>query len=185
MRTDTYQKKFIISFAGLILILALSWNLAFRKTWNCYSELKEVNNEMNNIDISEKTVTELEKQLAEIRLTHVAIQDTLKSELVFKKISDLSVMDENVRIVQFPEVHQCSLNDYRIETTKLELEGNFINLLQFIYDLENEPSIGGISSIHFRLEKDYKQDKEFLKLDILVQNLKKNATIHEKNTSIP
>lgn len=185
MKIDTCQKKFIVSFAGLILILALSWNLTFRKTWNCYSALREVNSEMNNIDISGETVTELEKQLAEMRLSHVAIQDTLKSELVFKKISDLSVMDENVRIVQFPEVHQCLLNDYRIETMKLELEGNFTNLLQFIYDLENESSIGGISSIHFRLEKDYKQDKEFLKLDILVQNFKKNATIYEKNTTTP
>ena len=173
MKIDTNQKKFICSAFGLLLILVLSWNLAFKKTWNTLIELRGVDNEMANSDISGKMVMELEKQLTEIRLTHKATQDSLKSELIFKKISDLSVMDRQVKIVQFPEVHLCKLNDYQIETMKLELEGNFTNLVQFIFDLENEPSIGGIASIHFRLDKDLKLDREYLRLDILIQNIKK------------
>jgi len=173
MKIDTYQKKFICSAVGLLIILALSWNMAIKKTWTSLTELQEVNKEMTASDISEKTVADLEKQLSDIRLTHTATQDPLRSELIFKKISDISEMDKQVKILQFPEVHLTKLNDYQIGTMKLELEGSFQNLVQFIFELENEPSIGGIASIHFWLAKDFKLDKEYLRLDILIQNFKK------------
>jgi len=173
MKIDTYQKKFICTAVGLLIILLLSWNMAIRPTWTCLTELNEVNKEMTSSDISEKTVADLEKQLSDIRLTHTAAQDPLKSELIFKKISDISELGSQVKILQFPEVHLTKLNDYQIGTMKLELEGSFQNLVRFIFDLENEPSIGGIASIHFYLDKDFKLNKESLRLDILIQNFKK------------
>ncbi len=173
MKFESHQKKLALFSLSLLITLILSWSLAIKKTWNNYRDLKTISTELDNMDISDRMVRELEQQLAKTSLLQNAEADSSQSKLIFKKISDLIDLTGNIKIMQFPEVHRYMLNEYQVETMKLELEGDFFNLLRLIYRMENEHSIGEMASASFKIVKDYKQNKEYLRLIIFIQNLHK------------
>lgn len=173
MKVQSHQKKLVLLSLSLLAALLLSWNLAVKKTWNSYRDLRVIRTELGNMDSSEKMVRELELQLAKTGLPQEAKADSGESKLIFKMISDLVGRAGGVKIMQFPEVHRCSFDECRIETMKLELEGDFFNLLTLVHRMENDPRIGEMASVGFKLIRDYKQNKQYLRLTIYIQNLHK------------
>ncbi len=179
MKTGVQQQRLKLLLPGMALILILAWAMAIRKTWDNYTELKKTETELNGTSISDAAIMELKQQLEKIKSKQDITEGALQPEQVFKKISDLCSRTGNTRIIQIPEVHQCTLDSYQIETMKMELEGSFSNLLRFLYNLEHEPSVGKIASADFSVTRDFKQKKEYLRLTLLIQKFHKHPNSNE------
>ena len=173
MRLDTNQRKLAIWLPGILCIIILSWFLAIKKTITGYSELKYAETELNSIYNPEQTIRELKMQLNDIN-SRLNVSDSIQTDLIFKQIVDISKQTQNISIVQFPEVHYYELDDHLIETFRVELEGNYKSLLLFIYNLEKNKIAGKIISACFKVEKDFKQNKEFLRLTVYIRNFHKS-----------
>jgi len=177
MKLNSRQKKLIWLLSGFLLILFLSWSMSVKKTWNSYNELKEITASLDNMDISELMVRDLEQQLAQTKLIQSGETDSVSSKLIFKKITDVIDRTGKIRVIQFPEVHRYPVNNYQLETMKIELEGDFPDLLRLIYHLEKEHSIGEMASAGFKLVKDLKLNREYLRLTVFIQNLQKQPNL--------
>ena len=62
-------------------------------------------------------------------------------------------------------------NGYQVETRVAKLRGSFHGLVQVLYELEYQRSIGRLSSVRFALEEDRKQHRNFLFAYLYLQNI--------------
>ena len=174
MKISTHQKKLILTCAGIIIVLIISWSFAFKKTMVSYMDLNQLESELNDAQLSREQVLRLGTQLKTMRLTHGFAKDSVNSQLIFKRIADLSQQQKSLKIVSFPDVHCHELNKYTIETLQVELEGDYKELAKFILELENNASIGRLVSVGFKLHKDVRTKKEYLRLNVYIQNTHNN-----------
>ena len=179
MKLNVFQKRLIIISLGILVVLVSSWSFAFKKTWVNYAEVQKMRSNLNNAELSQKTIAHLTKQLEGLQVNYKQTPDSSNAKIIFKKISDLSDKHKGLKIVRFPNVHTHQFKKYNIETLEIELEGDFENLLKFIHELETERNIGRIVSSSFDLHKDIRTKKEFLRLTVHIQNTQKMLTGNE------
>ncbi len=179
MKLNVFQKRLIIVSLGILVVLVSSWSFAFKKTWGDYAEIKRMESNLTNAELSQKTIAHLTKQLEGLQVNYKQAPDPSTAKIIFKKISDLSDKHKSLKIVRFPDVHVHQFKKYTIETLEVELEGDFENLLRFMHELETEKNIGRIVSSSFDLHKDVRTKKEFLRLTVHIQNTQKMLTDDE------
>ncbi len=163
-------------------MIVLSWTMAFRKTWRNYANLKNMQTELTQAEYSKREVSRLEEKLSAMQQSYGVLADSTDAKLIFKRISDISNNHRGLKIVSFPEIHMQALKKYEVETLQVELEGDYKKLLSFIFDLEKEVSIGKLASLNFKLHKDLRSKKEYLRLKIYIQNSQKLSAVDEKES---
>ena len=169
----TYRIKLMILGIGFVLFLIITYNLAFKKTFNLKRECRNIEARLEQSKNAPQQITMIKSKLEEIdrKVGGKSIDQINIEELIMEHISSFCKLNKLV-LREYPGIHNYSQQDYTTETCKLTVEGSFLKLLRLAYGIEQNFSYGKVSSLNFYTEKNYRTKKEELLLEIYVQNIK-------------
>ncbi len=165
-----YQRRLVLTIVLLIVISLLAWNGAFRKTIKLH---KQINQLEEGLSSAAAITTQKQKIKSETeRLNRIlGISDSIiTTEQIFDELIEISDSIGDVKIVNFPQIHEIVTNGYKIRTMPVGFEGDYFKLLSMIHLLERNKNTGRLVSVNFIKEKDYKKNKEYLSTTLLFQS---------------
>lgn len=81
-----------------------------------------------------------------------------------------------LKLIDFPQEQQEESFEYIINTSSVTVQGDYISILKFIYDLEINKHIAKVSSCNFYLYIDVKTQRKLLNCKLYLQNLTINES---------
>lgn len=167
------RTKNIFLVTGFVIMLLIAYQYAITNTLEVKTQLEQIQSQIANNAHFSKNRSNIESQEAYLdsiigqnRNNQSSSQNNLLS--VLNRFSE----DLSYRIISFKEPHIQILEDSsQITSYNFVLEGNYKNLEQLLYTLENEYSFGSFSHISFQRKKDYRLNREFLHCEVLIRNM--------------
>jgi len=172
----TYKQKNRALMVILALLIPLSYNMAFKKTWELYGECKETEEKLELAADAPSKMAGIKKRLQEIEAIAGKQQDS-RQPAQQKLLGIITAWCQENRLVlkEMPNAINTAENDLLVETNVFEIEGSFSKLLNLIYQLEQKNNAGRVASVNFKTRKDYKTRQLILSATIYIQNIKKKA----------
>lgn len=172
MNKLTYKYRFYILLGGIFIVSILTYKLAIKKTLELKAECSKIENELNSVGYAPQKISVLRKRLSEIeKLYGSDFEDLDKLQEKLLQHIGLTCKQYDLVLIELPEVHQYKNNDYVIKTFKVVVEGNYIDILKFVYDLEFKPALGRLASIKFYTQTNYRKNNKILYAQIIIQNI--------------
>jgi len=173
----TYKKKNRLLIAGIVLLSFISYRMAFRNTFNVYTGINSLEEQLKLADDAPQKVAGLQARLAGMDQVLGRGQSGWKSDTGIQQ-SLLGIVTDycqknNVTLREFPKTIQKAQGEYLVETNFFVVEGGFIKLLELLYLLEQKNRAGKVASANFSTKKDYKTKALNLTSTIYVQNVKR------------
>ncbi len=167
-----------ISFVMILLLVLFFGNYIFKNTLGQTLQLKQEYEDLvilsnNDIDYStllvnvKNQLTELDKLIIDKDVHAGQIQQLLMNQI------ELLKKEHNINITHVPAPHQYQQGQYTVITGAFELEGQFIDLLRLIYQLESQFDQANLASVKFKLKRNLLLNKKELYATIYFQNIKK------------
>jgi len=169
MKQSNKNKLLIL---GFFLAILIAYQLAFSKTFEIKSELATLEKQsisFENMARLSATINEREKFVDSIlkknNIKNTSIQNNLL-ELLNKQS-----LEKGFTISKFVEPHIVSKENITTTSFQFTLKGNFKNLLEVIYQLEQNYNYGKIVHINFEKKRDYRKRKDELFCFVLLESL--------------
>lgn len=165
----SYKQKNLALLIIAVLLFAVSYKRAFSKTIETNSYINELAIKKQEALNSQKEIRLLQKDVADLNKLlgkeNVSVEEVQQGFLNF-----LARKSSGIQVKQIDEVYGFEHPDFKINTFKIELRGNFIPVLKFIYELEG--AFEDARLIHFQMisEKDPVTNKTDLTTTLLIQN---------------
>lgn len=160
----------------VIAILLLFW-AAYQFSFSNTIELK---NQYLSLKKEQKLYTNVAQKLTQLKQQNVYYDSILK----LKKIETESSFQNNLlktisaftdttncTIVTFNKPHVFKTDNAQLNTFSFTINGNFSNITQLIYELEQHFKLGKIISVNFEKKKNYRRNTYFLECAILLQQV--------------
>jgi hypothetical protein len=139
-------KKEYLLIAGTILLLFVSYQLAFKKTiaaWQVNSSLEKKLSQSNDITIQPDYLERKNKNLDKLIGLYKADTTALRNNLI--NVVSLLADKENVKLSEVPMQDIANVSDHFI-IERLRFEGDYLALMKLSGRLQQENSIGMIRS---------------------------------------
>jgi len=163
----------IILFTGLIILLWIAYQFAIANTL-------EAKNRYNTLLKHKELTSNIPQQINYLKQQNRYFDSVLKKNKINSESSFQnnllqiinSFTDKNgLTIISFNEPHLTVRNETLLKTYIFTVKGNFKQILELIYALEQIGTYGKISSIDFNKKKNYKRDLIFLECEIFLQRI--------------
>ena len=151
IKTGKYQNKLLWVVLSSIIVLLLAWNGAFKKTIVAYSDVRE--NSINSLEQNSIQKQQLQSEISQLNSVLGIGEDKMKTEANFEELVNLCETIEDIRIINFPDIHQVEINGYKVTTTFAVFEGSYSDLLTLVYKLERNKKTGRLVSVDFKKNK--------------------------------
>lgn len=166
------NKKQILFVLGFILILFVCYKLAIARTLiyrdnykNLQKEAILFENTPRQLSVLRQKEAYLDSILTTYRLGDTSIQNSLLSAI--NSMADTS----GVRVISFNEPHLFQQGELTVKTYGFTLEGNYGDILNIIYELEQKHRFGEITNLHFDKLRDYRRNRDYLQATALLKSL--------------
>lgn len=166
------NKKNILAVIGLLVLLWLCYQLAFKKTWDTYQQKKELESQAQFFRDMPKQLAVLKQKeryydslLKEYNLNRGSLQNNLLHTL------NTYAEDYQISIIEFKDPH--IFNDEKeimTYTYQFKLQGEYNDLIQLVYQLEQGSKYGELVHVSFLKKKNYRTQKNELTAQVLLQN---------------
>lgn len=165
------RTKNIVLIISFILVLVLGYVFAISNTL-------EQRQEYNRLKAQEQLFKNAPKQLSllnqkqqyydslltKYQLDGSSIQNNLLSRItVFAEANELKVID-------FLEPHVLIIDGLKINTYEFKVEGQYNDINQLIYELEQNSKFGEIINLHFEKKKNFRTGKYYLQAKVLLKS---------------
>ena len=168
----SYKQKLILLTFGSFILIILMYSLAVKKTFILRSECKNLTEQLTVADNAPEQIYMLQQKLASIdQLIGANINDNYVLKEQILNYCSQYCSKHNLVIKDFPAIHEYTQENYQVETSKIIIQGNFINILKLIYLFEKEYKIARVVSVNFHSEKNIKTKRKVLEADIYFQNI--------------
>ncbi|MEZ5199167.1 MAG: hypothetical protein R2764_23130 [Bacteroidales bacterium] len=169
----TYKKKLQLIFIGALVMLFVVYHMAISKTLNRRSQCKELQGQLVTIENAPTQMAEIHSELT--RIGKIIGKENNKEDFRQKILEETTKFCENnkIRINEIPEPVVIDKNDYEIYTHTLVLEGDFQNLVRYIYELEQNLELSNVTSAKFYSAKEVRTKQKKLYLKLFIQNIQK------------
>ncbi len=165
----------------MILVLVLFFgNYIFKNTMGKTLELKQEYEQLlalstTDVDYSNLLIN-INQQLTELDklIINKSFHAGQVQQLLMEQIEHLK-KEYRVKITKMPAPHQYKQGNYIVLTEVFELEGTYKELLGLINELESKFDHANLSSVNFKLKRDFNQNKNKLYATVYFQNIKKDA----------
>ena len=169
-KAGKYQNKLVLVVIGTIIICLLAWNGAFKKTIAAYRNVQLLKNSRTMMDQNSLKKRKLQNEIDQLNSVLAIGEKKMQTESVFEELVTTCKSIGNIRILNFPDIHQIDVNGYKVSTIFASFEGSYSDLLILVHKLERNKKTGRLGSVDFKRNKDLKNEEEFLSLTILLQN---------------
>ena len=167
----TKKTKNILLVLGFLLTLIICYQLAIVKTIELNTEYKGLKHQESFFKNTPKQVSILKQKeryydslLTKLQLNGSSIQNNL-----LKTINRYAELN-NLKLISFLEPHTILKNDLTIKTYNFTLEGNYNNIINLIYQLEQKTKFGEVINLHFEKKKNFRTGKHYLQAKVLLKS---------------
>lgn len=157
--------------AGFITMLFIAYKLGIAKTIAIKKEFTQLKTDVeaaNSIAGSLQKLQQKEQQadalLKKNNLQNISVQNNLLSILTNASQS------KEFTISNFEQPHLYTQDGFTKTSYQFSLKGNFKGILETIYALEQNYSLGNIAHLHFEKKLNYRTRKFYLETDVIVEN---------------
>ncbi|MBC7387685.1 MAG: hypothetical protein H7329_00600 [Opitutaceae bacterium] len=128
-------------------------------------QLEKANNAPKQIELLEKKLNDYETKLG-----FFVVEDNDNQEYLVRLANEFCQQNQLI-LREVPEHILEQENGLEIITTRITVQGEFRNLLKFLYYFEKS-KISRIASVKYEKSEDYKTRKTYLAMHLLLQNIK-------------
>jgi hypothetical protein len=162
------QKKYAALILG-ILLFAASYKRAFSTTIETRKAKQELIQKINDAKFAVSGIKQANKNLKELNKLigkeNVTIEKVQQGFLTF-----FTRKSKGLSIFQIDEVLRFKHPDFSILTHRIEIKGNFLDALSFIYTLEKEFDLAKLINVDFLYKKLNSEEQASMYTIILLQN---------------
>jgi hypothetical protein len=176
----TYKKKNQYLGIGTVLFFIVIYLLVISNTVNLYVTNKELRAKLQDAESAPGKRNGLKKKLDKFNNSlSTYIADSLKNrEFILTLVSDFS-QKNHITLKEVPPAITSFEKGFTIETNMIIAEGNYIDLLKLVYEIEQKNKVARPVSVNFQKAFDFKRKKDVLTLTLYLQNIRMNN--HEEN----
>lgn len=167
----TKKQKNIILVIGFLLSVYICYQLAISKTLDQKAQHDRLSKEVMLSKNAPKQLLLLNKKavyydsiLSKHHLAGTSIQNNLL------KFINSNAEAHNLKVVSFLEPHVINQNELVIKTYDFTVEGDYNNINQLIYQLEQRTKYGEIINLHFEKKKNFRTGKSYLQARVLLKS---------------
>jgi len=182
LKRFTYRQRLKYLPVGFVLALLLIYWLAIRETVKIKNDCSELIKQTKTAEDAPQQMRLIKTRLDE--LNNVMGSDTVKSDAdpLLKFVSRLN--SNNSNLVDFQPLHVFEHQNYQVETRIAVFEGTYVNLVKFLFDLEQKFLAGKVVSVKFQTETNFKTERKRLLMTLYVQSVK-NVALNNDEASSP
>lgn len=156
---------------GFIVTLYICYTFAFSNTVDYYrhyqSQKELAANNLNDFGLLQQLIQK-ERQLDSLLEQYtMATGSSFQNELL-NRLTHFSNA-HNLKIIDFKEPHIFTENNLKTSSYIFTLEGSFNGILLLINSIENDPSLGSVQHIFFIKRRNYKNNSDYLRAEIVLQ----------------
>lgn len=166
------KRKFIYLAIGVLLMSYLAYSLSISETIETIQLANKLKVESTQLESAPKRIADIENQLNEFKISTTKYGEgieELRNDLLFE-ISELA-RQHNLKIDNYPAYFELKRDDFTLFTSPVYLSGSYKNMVQFIYEYEQNNIGGKISSASFISSTQIKTRKRKLKLELYIQSI--------------
>lgn len=169
-----YKKKNRLLAIGAVVLLFLSWQLAFAKTFSLWAQCRDMEEQLQAVSEAPGQSLAMKERLLRLDRTLGGreISDTNIRQVLLGIVTGYC-QKNNTILRDFPKPVSTIENDYMVETNIISVEGSFGKLLDLVYRLEQRDRIGKIASVDFHTRQDPRTKVMSLVATVYIQNVKK------------
>ncbi|MEW4923122.1 hypothetical protein [Algibacter sp. 2305UL17-15] len=146
-----------------------SYKKTYKHTLTAKKELRLVKEKLANNESSQNELYYLKNDIGNLEKTIGG--QTKNPERVQQELLDfISINEFNVNIVSIADVHLFSDNDFLIYSNQIELEGNYKDLIETLYEIEKKFKNSRVVNTQMYSKKNYRTKTKTLYLKIILQN---------------
>lgn len=167
------DKKNKMLFAGMLLLLLVSYQFAINKTILLGKESKRLNIEVekfkdipNKLSILHQKNIHYDSILGKMDLVDTSIQNNLLRTI------NQEAAKTNTKVMEFKQPHLYQVGENSLHTYSFNLNGNYKNILKVVHTIEQKGSFGEIVHVDFQKKKNYRNNKYNLGATVFVQQTK-------------
>ena len=170
----SYKKKNLFLLAATLIFALLSYSLAVKKTFILNAECKVLESQLMQASSAPKKIINLEKKMSMIdNLIGNTNQTNDPAQKTLLGIVSAYCQKNNIILKEFPKALSSRENELLIETNVFTIQGDFIKLLNLVYQLEQKNKIGKLASLKFQRKKDNETKNTTLLATVYLRNIKK------------
>lgn len=155
-----------------IIVCYICYHFAFSKTIAAYMDIAKSTSWIKKHGNYNQQIKTVEKQL---KANPYSVPKTTKSsmsqDILLQNISEYS-KGKNIRINQIPETKYAIEGSYTVETNMYRIQGNFIDLIQLVYEIEHIQKLAKVSSLTIQQQLDRTNKNTYTEATIYLQNIK-------------
>jgi predicted nuclease with TOPRIM domain len=168
----SFKKKNIILLITAVFSLYLSWTLAIHETVELSSSTAEMEQRLEAAKEAPNEIKRLELELDKVkgktRKLYSGVQDLRK--LLLSEVTALADLYE-LTLKSFPEHFMQQKEGMELSTSPVVLSGAYKDMLQMIYEFEQNEIAGKISSVVFEIEESPRTRNRKLFMTLYVQSI--------------
>uniref|UniRef100_A0A7V5K431 Pilus assembly protein PilO n=1 Tax=Thermodesulfobacterium geofontis TaxID=1295609 RepID=A0A7V5K431_9BACT len=159
-KTATNREKFLIVFFSILVPLFLFYKFYYVPTKEKINvlreEVKKLDLEIQKYEDMARKTTILEAQMRQRQEFLERVKEILPSEKeipdILRQISDLA-KEHNLEVITFEPEKEIPQDYYNIIPLKMEIQGRFSNVLNFLNSIENLQRLIALSNVKFQVKK--------------------------------
>lgn len=157
---------------ALLVIIALIILVVYKKPISETLELVKIKNETRvkllDIKNNDKRLRNLQNQLFQIN-QYLGIESSEKN--IQQQFLNFFYQNQtSLKIESITEPIIFNHPDFKINTYEINISGDFISSLQFVYFLETKFKLARVISISFEVKKEMNSQSDFLNTKLYIQN---------------
>lgn len=168
-----YKNKNIILGVVFVLLSAIIYRFAIKKTINHKEQLLHLKKEKDLLNNASSQIAYLQNKNrnleAILQKDNISVSSSFQ-QILLQKINKYAT-ENSIEIIRFKEPHIFKNNELQIVTYQFALKGSFVALLSFFSDIENE-GLGEIIATSLIKKRNYGKNKNYLILQVFLKRIK-------------
>ncbi|GAB5400873.1 MAG: hypothetical protein Aureis2KO_24580 [Aureisphaera sp.] len=167
----TQRNKNILLCVGFVAVMLIAYQFSFSETFHLKREISKLNEEnINSENLAQLSANLGQRErfadslLKKNNIKNISIQNNILEFLNSKS------EEKGIAITQFLEPHVFMQEDVKITSYQFTLRGQFKDLQEVVYKLEQDYNFGKISHVHFEKKRDYRRGRDYLECLVLIES---------------
>ncbi len=167
----TQKNKNILLVAGFIIGLIITYQLAFSQTFAIKRELNSLKEQSVGFEnlASLSSILHQREKFADSVLNKNNFKNISVQNNLLEFLND-EATGRSFSITNFKEPHIAAENNIPLASYQFTLQGNFNELLEVIYKLEQAYNFGKISHVSFEKKRNHRQRKDYLECSVIIES---------------
>ncbi len=164
------SSKIRIAILVTIIVFFVCYKLAISKTLHLRQEYVALSKDKNQSNTIEEQIGSLLKK--EVYLDSMLTSLNLGSNSTQNSLLDFISRQEvknKIRVVDFNPAHTVTLDEGVLVTHDIKLQGDFLGILETLYELETNSGLGSLSHVYFIKSRNPRTKKSYLQATLFVE----------------